>query len=115
MSKSNVVYVIRDLNSKRSRFKIGKHTGTMSALISRYQTYIPELKVELFLETEYAHNVELEAKKHFKDRMIALNGTKKKSEWCEASLKEIVEYIKGVNNRLCGVTEVVQTSSCIIL
>jgi len=114
MSKSNVVYIIRDLNSKKQRFKIGKHTGTKSQLIKRYQTYIPELEIELFLETSYAHQVELDAKRHFKDHMIALNGGTK-SEWCTASLKTIKEYIILTDNRYNGIHHEVTIHSCIIL
>jgi hypothetical protein len=68
----------------------------------------------LFLETPYASQVELEAKRHFKDKMISLNNTTKKSEWCTEDLKTIIEYIKSVDNSFKGIIPE-EKSQCIIL
>jgi hypothetical protein len=79
-----------------SRYKIGKHTGSIDALISRYITAIPDIRIDIFLE-DVGH-----LEHHIHDRLKEFrisNMRGNKSEWFSCSLETIQHTIRMVRRK----------------
>jgi len=89
---SNVIYIIKkDINS-HNLYKVGKYTGSIEKLSSRYMTYYPNHVVLLFIKTSNADSIEDQVKLEFYEyREINKKGNR--SEWIEYDLNAIVKYI----------------------
>src|SRR5580692_11755962 len=93
---SNSIYVKSDM------YKVGKHTGTMSQLISRYRTALIDPKIYLFVSCEKYTYVENEIKYELKTNRIKYDG--KLSEWVNLPITELIEIVTNIINRCCNNT-----------
>ncbi len=79
-SKSNAIYVLSNPGIK-GLYKVGKHTGDIGKIYSRYSTYIP-----LRFEDVDATAVE----SAFKEKREKIKHTGNLSEWFKLSLDKII-------------------------
>lgn len=88
------IYVISDvLNSKNNKYKIGRHSGPQSKLLSRYRTYFPNPVIYFYFETE-SDSSEIEKIIHQKlDQYRIKNDNENNSEWFNCSLFSIIKNI----------------------
>lgn len=89
---SNVIYLITDPNKKTYPHKVGKHTGTLNDLKSRYRTYNPNHAVLLFIETNNAGIVEDKVKEAFY-YCREVNDKGNRSEWLDCDINIVKKYI----------------------
>lgn len=83
------LYILSDPNSKTECYKVGSHTGSLKKLISRYQTSIPKVKINYFVETNKAADIENKFKQlHIDSRIHNRSGSL--SEWFEMPLDKII-------------------------
>lgn len=95
---TTAVYVLSDpLNESIGRYKVGSHTGTCKKLERRYLTYLPELKIHYFLETEKALDVESMMKRIYAEKRL-INTKGNRSEWFVMPLNDIIAAIIYLNN-----------------
>lgn len=84
---------------KSGIFKVGIHSGTVTRLISRYITSLPNLDVKLFvlLSDEKSKRIEKEVKAHFLPKRVSnINGNN--SEWFQVPLEELCSFIFSLLN-----------------
>jgi len=89
---SNVIYLITDPNKKTYPHKVGKHTGTLKDLKSRYRTYHPNHLVLLFIETSNAPIIEDRVKEAFY-YYREVNDKGNRSEWLNCDIDLVKNYI----------------------
>lgn len=89
---SYVIYVLMDPNKKNYNIKVGKHSGTLNELKSRYRTYHPNHVILLFIETNNASTIEDNIKKELY-HIREINDKGNRSEWYGSDMKDIIEYI----------------------
>ena len=91
------VYVVSTHEkSKLNMYKIGKHTGTLRKLESRYTTSLINPIVYFFYPTTHASIIETEIKKQLdSDRIVNDNETK--TEWVHLELKLIINTILDIS------------------
>jgi hypothetical protein len=77
--------------AEQNIFKIGVHTGSMEALITRYITCIPDVQVHLFWPCRNARSVEKIIKAKSAIREVNVRGSK--SEWIQEPLDSLVARI----------------------
>lgn len=75
-----------------TRCKVGKHAGTLNELRSRYITAIPDLRINYFIRTHHAAEVETIFKsKYINYRIPNVNGNV--SEWVEMPVENVFQII----------------------
>lgn len=93
------IYVISTKEkSNNNEYKIGKHTGTQSKLLSRYKTPLINPVIYFYLHCENSLNVENEIKKLLKDKRIK-NEDGAYTEWVKLNLQQIVNNIYEILNK----------------
>lgn len=98
MKMTNVVYIISDPpNEHMGRYKVGSWSRDEEALITRYITSHPELKIYYYVETSKALDVELAFKKLNKTKRVR-NIRGRRSEWVVLPLDEIINQLNYLMN-----------------
>jgi hypothetical protein len=99
---SNVLYVLSNPAIK-GLCKVGIHRGSLKQLLGRYSTYIPNVKVHLFIRNVNARTIENKFKKSHEKYRVPIKHTGRMSEWFAMELIVIIAYIlPGLINRKYG-------------
>ena len=90
------IYIITDPDRRNKMqhdlYKLGIWSGTYKCPIRRYITYLPQVRISLFQETEHGRHIELLIKRLFIDnRQINING--RYSEWFKGCINLIIPFI----------------------
>lgn len=92
-NKKYLYVLTNSINIQYKRFKIGKHKGTLDELRSRYQTYIPDLRVLFFEQFNDTDKIEKIILDQFDEYRIVLESGRK-SEWVEKiDCFEVIKFI----------------------
>lgn len=93
------IYIISTVQGATThRYKVGKHTGKQSKLISRYKTPLINPIIYMFLPCEQADNVENEIKNKLKSNRV-LDDNNRLSEWVDLPLCELINIIIEITNK----------------
>ena|SRR5436305_10561737 len=80
------VYIISS-PSPLNRCKVGKHSGTVSDLVSRFITDIPDVCVDYFIKTAHAKYIEDTFKTSYRQYRF-INSRDNLSEWVTLSVED---------------------------
>jgi hypothetical protein len=94
------IYIVStEERAKENIYKLGKHTGTIRNLESRYGTPLIDPIIYFFYPTIYASIIENEIKRHLNSKRI-LNKNGNKSEWINLELKHIINIIFNIEKNI---------------
>lgn len=69
---SDTIYIIQNTLIPDEIYKVGRHKGDISKLISRYITAIPQLKIRLLVKTNFANLIEAAFKSGYSSYRIPI-------------------------------------------
>jgi len=89
---------------ERKGYKIGKHTGLSTKLISRYGTYLTDICIHLMFYTERARELEKAVHLVLQEKCIK-NEMGKNTEWFDVEQNVIIQTILDVDRQLAALAD----------
>src|SRR5579871_6169803 len=96
---NSYIYIVSNSDfSEKNKYKIGKHTGSETKLISGYKTSLIDPKIYLFIQcknNEQAEQAKVEIKMILKDKFIR-NDNGRLSEWVILELQQLIDIVNKI-------------------